>query len=78
MIKLGYLEDINSRKMADTYVYVLNEILKSGEWPKGVLDFKRLVDPKVEKETKNFIWISYQSGDKRTKRIFRNAYDIKF
>lgn len=66
------------RKMAETYAYALCEILQNGKLPVGVQEFRKLVDPKVEKESKNFIWISFQTESGRKKKVFRNAYDIKF
>lgn len=66
------------RKSAEVYVYVLNKILQTGKLPAGVIEFRKLVNVKVERETKNYFWISFETGSGRKKKMFRNAYGIRF
>ena len=42
--------------------------------PRGVIEFWTMKNPKIEKETKNKIWISYDANKNREMRTFRNVY----
>lgn len=63
------------RKYEESYISVV-EYMKSGntKLPKGVLEFCPMRNPKIEKETKNKIWISYDAPNMRIMRTFRNVY----
>lgn len=65
------------RENPKNYVRVLNQVLEGkGGVLQGVIDFIVLKNPKVVKETKAFIWISYDSQAGRKTKMFRNAYDL--
>ena len=53
----------------------LNSSKKKGYLPKGCIGFILLDKPKIEKQNKNFIWISYKKGKERKIKKIRNAYD---
>lgn len=63
------------RKNEEPYISAV-EYKKAGNTglPKGVIEFWTMKNPKIEKETKNKIWISYDSNGNREMRIFRNVY----
>ena len=42
--------------------------------PNGVIELWTMDNPKIEKETKNKIWISYDGNKNREMRAFRNVY----
>ncbi len=65
------------RKSAEVFVYALKKTLENGKMPDGVMQCLHLVDARVEKETRGYIWISYQAADGRKTKMFRNAYDIE-
>lgn len=61
-----------------TYINVVNEKLSKGDekyLPKGTIEFITLSNSAIEKENKNFIWISYDKNVGRKIKKVRNAYE---
>ena len=65
----------NPQAYIDILDYKLNISKQKNYLPKGCIDFIILDEPKVEKQNKNFIWISYKKGKERNIKKIRNAYD---
>jgi len=69
------------REDPEFYSAMLDELL-SQEWPPHlpgyVIGFNKLIDPKLKKQNKDWIWISYTSwmNGKRYTEKFRNAYEL--
>ena len=63
------------RNYEATYISAV-EYKKAGNTglPNGVIEFWTMNNPKIEKETKNKIWISYDGNKNREMRAFRNVY----
>ncbi len=63
------------RNNEESYISAV-EYKKAGNTglPRGVIEFWTMKNPKIEKETKNKIWISYDANKNREMRTFRNVY----
>ena len=65
----------NPQAYIDILDYKLNISKQKNYLPKGCIEFIVLDEPKVEKQNKNFIWVSYKKGKERNIKKIRNAYD---
>ena len=65
----------NPQAYIDILDYKLNVSKQKNYLPKGCIEFIILDDPIIEKENKNFIWVSYKKGKERNIKKIRNAYD---
>ena len=65
----------NPQAYIDVLDYKLNISKQKNYLPKGCIEFIILDDPKIEKQNKNFIWVSYKKGKERNIKRIRNAYD---
>ena len=66
---------INPQAYIDIVDYKLNVSKQKNYLPKGCVEFTRLIEPKIEKQNKNFIWISYKKDKERNIKKIRNAYE---
>lgn len=66
------------RKYAEVYVQILEKYLETGKLPDGTVEIIHLVNPKIEKRNNWLLRISYQKGDARATKIYRNAYTLDF
>lgn len=65
----------NPQAYIDILDYKLNISKQKNYLPKGCIEFIVLDEPKVEKQSKNFIWVSYKKGKERNIKKIRNAYN---
>lgn len=88
--KTKYIQEIRNHK--ETFSNYLTEILNSplhpletnpNIWvhtmPNYVVDFCEMCDPKLERQTSDWLWISYYNSYTNNKRVtqkFRNVYDL--
>ena len=64
------------RKHAEVYVQILQKYLVTGRLPDGAIEILHLVNPKIESKNNWLLKISYQRGDIRAIKRYRNAYTL--
>lgn len=79
MKKTKHIQEI--RKRENTFSRALTEALNSNNLPNGVVEFCQMDDCRLEKETKQWVWLSYYNRYTHNQRVtqkFRNVYDFSF
>lgn len=79
MKKTKHIQEIRERK--NTFSRALTEALNSNSLPNDVVEFCQMQDCRLEKETKQWVWLSYYNRYTRNQRVtqkFRNVYDFSF
>lgn len=69
------------RECKNTFSRALTEVLNSNSLPNGVVEFCQMEDCRLEKETKQWVWLSYYNCYTHNQRVtqkFRNVYDFSF
>ncbi len=61
---------------AALFVQGLDEYLTSGNLPEYIHQISAMPNPRIEKETKRNVWISYSNDGGRTTKKIRNVYDF--
>ena len=78
-ITIWYIK--NNEKTNLTKSSALTEVLNSNSLPNGVVKFCQMEDCRLEKETKQWVWLSYYNCYTHNQRVtqkFRNVYDFSF
>lgn len=71
----------NARENPATYSAALTQILETGQLPADVVKFCEMRDCHLEKEDKNWIWLSYYNRHTKNQRVeqkFANVYALPF
>ena len=79
MKKTKHIQEI--RECENTFSRALTEVLNSNSLPNGVVKFCQMEDCRLEKETKQWVWLSYYNCYTHNQRVtqkFRNVYDFSF
>jgi len=79
MKKTKHIQEI--RECENTFSRALTEVLNSNSIPNGVVKFCQMEDCRLEKETKQWVWLSYYNCYTHNQRVtqkFRNVYDFSF
>ena len=76
-VQKGEIMVRNLRKKPEYFASALDIIHKTGQLPECVVEYLKMGNPKLEKETKNFIWISYDYMGERKIKKYRNAYGLE-
>lgn len=79
MQKTKHIQEI--RQKENTYSETLTSILNTGKLPSNVVGFLEMQDCRLEKEDKNWIWLSFlnqRTNGQRIVKKFRNVYTLPF
>ena len=76
-VQKGEIMVKNLREKPEYFASALDIIHETGQYPDCVLEYLKMNNPKIEKETKNFIWISYDDMEERKVKKYRNAYGLE-
>lgn len=79
MKKTKHIQEI--REHGNAFSKALTDVLNSNHLPTDVVKFCEMRDCRLEKETKQWIWLSYYNRHTQNKRVtqkFRNVYDFSF
>ena len=79
MKKTKHIQEI--REHENTFSKALTNVLNSNHLPHDVVQFCEMLDCRLEKETKQWVWLSYYNHHTQNRRVtqkFRNVYDFPF
>lgn len=79
MKKTKHIQEIREDK--NTFSKALTDVLNSNHLPFDVVQFCEMLDCRLEKETKQWVWLSYYNHHTQNRRVtqkFRNVYDFSF
>lgn len=79
MKKTKHIQEIREDK--NTFSKALTDVLNSNHLPSDVVQFCEMLDCRLEKETKQWVWLSYYNHHTQNRRVtqkFRNVYDFSF
>lgn len=74
-----HIQEIREDK--NTFSKALTDILNSNHLPSDVVQFCEMVDCRLEKEIKQWVWLSYYNHYTQNRKVtqkFRNVYDFSF
>lgn len=69
------------REHENTFSKALTNVLNSDHLPHDVVQFCEMLECRLEKETKQWVWLSYYNHHTQNRRVtqkFRNVYDFSF